>query len=49
MQECGVIWTTDEEVLQHKRIIDNNFLPKMKDLNDESAIGTNFSRPQIPI
>ncbi|XWS44637.1 hypothetical protein CRYUN_Cryun15aG0065300 [Craigia yunnanensis] len=48
-KNAGVVWTANEEVLQPRRIMDNNFLMKMKDLDDESATEASFSRPQIPV
>ena len=40
-KNAGILWTTDEEVQQPKRIIGNNLIRNMKDESSEAA-GANY-------
>ena len=45
-KNVGLVWTQDEEVLQPKRVIDNNLVYAIKDWGDVSVVGASSSRPR---
>ena len=41
-KNAWVVWTQDKEVLQLKRVIDNNLVYAIKDWNDDLTLGASF-------